>query len=147
MGTTGPNCAENVLCSYIEYETSGEGIHAAYAPQRERIKQAAQEAGRDPATICLIAVSKRQSVEKIRAAYAEGQRRFGENYVQELVQKAEELQDLSDIRWHMIGHLQSNKARLIAGLVERVHTVSSVKLAAELGRRVDLLAIVGPRIT
>jgi pyridoxal phosphate enzyme (YggS family) len=74
-------------------------------------------------------------VEKIRAAYEAGQRDFGENYVQELMEKVEQLRDLAGVRWHFIGHLQSNKARFVAGAVDRVHTVSSVKLAKELGRR------------
>lgn len=103
--------------------------------QRERIAAAAAAAGRDPDTVTLIAVSKRQSAASIRAAYDAGQRHFGENYVQELVEKAEALRDLGDIHWHFIGHLQSNKARFITGLVERVHTVSSVKLAVELGKK------------
>lgn len=103
--------------------------------QRARISAAATAVGRSPDAITLIAVSKRQSVESIRAAYEAGQRHFGENYVQELVEKAEQLGDLRDIRWHFIGHLQSNKARFITGLVERVHTISSVSLAVELGKR------------
>lgn len=103
--------------------------------QQERLKLAAERAGRDPADVTLIAVSKKQSAAKIRAAYDAGQRDFGENYVQELCAKAEELRDLSGIRWHFIGHLQSNKARFVTGLVDRIHTVSSVKLAEELGRR------------
>lgn len=103
--------------------------------QRARISAAATSVGRNPDTITLIAVSKRQSVENIRAAYDAGQRHFGENYVQELVEKAEQLRDLRDLRWHFIGHLQSNKARFVTGLVERVHTISSASLAVELGKR------------
>lgn len=83
-----------------------------------------------------MAVSKRHPVEAILEAYEAGQRDFGENYVQELVQKAEQLQDHPDIRWHMIGHLQSNKARFVAGLVHRIHTVDSFKLVSELAKRV-----------
>ncbi len=104
--------------------------------QRKRLADAARSAGRDPDDVTLIAVSKKQPVEAIREAYAAGQRDFGENYVQELVAKAEELATYADIRWHMIGHLQSNKARFVAGLVHRVHTVSSEKLARELEVRV-----------
>jgi len=111
-------------------------IESRLTQQRERILQAARRVGRDPNEIVLIAVSKKQSVEKIRAAYDAGQRDFGENYVQELVEKAEALHDLPDIRFHFIGHLQSNKVRFVVNRVERVHTVSSVKLAAELGKRV-----------
>lgn len=111
--------------------------------QRKRLADAARGAGRDPDEIILIAVSKKQSVEALREAYAAGQRDFGENYVQELLGKAQELAAFSDIRWHMIGHLQSNKARLIAGLVHRVHSVSSVKLALELGLRAERASLDG----
>ncbi len=104
--------------------------------QRARLAEAARAASRDPDAITLIAVSKKHDVDSILAAYAEGQRDFGENYVQELVQKAERLAAYPDIRWHLIGHLQSNKARFVARLVRSVHTVSSAKLATELGKRV-----------
>ena len=102
---------------------------------RARIQAAATAAGRDPATVKLIAVSKTHPAAAIREAYAEGQRDFGENYVQELLQKAEELRDLSDLRWHLIGHLQRNKARHVAQLVSLLHTVDSVELARELAKR------------
>lgn len=110
-------------------------LAARITEQRQRIRIAAERVGRDPDSVHLIAVSKRHSPESIRAAYEVGQRDFGENYVQELVGKAEALRDLGELRWHFIGHLQSNKARFITGLVERVHTVSSPKLADELGKR------------
>ncbi len=103
--------------------------------QRARLFRAAVLAGRSPDEVTLIAVSKKQSVASIREAYAAGQRHFGENYVQELVAKADELRDLRGIFWHMIGHLQSNKCRFVTGLVSRVHTVDTPELAAELGRR------------
>ncbi len=110
-------------------------IASRLAEQRERIFAAARASGRDPTSIQLIAVSKRHPVESIVAAYEAGQRDFGENYVQELVQKAEQLADYPDIRFHFIGHLQSNKVRFLTGLVDRIHTVSSVKLAGEIGKR------------
>src|SRR5581483_163345 len=81
----------------------------------------------------LIAVSKTVSIEKIREAYDAGQRDFGENYAQELVQKADALQ--KDIRWHFIGHLQSNKAKMVAPRAFMVHSVDSASLAKELGKR------------
>jgi len=112
-----------------------QSIFERLTAQRARLRAAAAIAGRDPSTIKLIAVSKRHSVEAIREAHAAGQRDFGENYVQELLDKARQLVDLPDIVWHMIGHLQSNKARHVAPLVHAVHTVSSVSLAAELGKR------------
>jgi len=102
---------------------------------RARLAAALKSAGRAPDSARLIAVSKFQPASAIRAAYAEGQRDFGENYVQELEQKAAELSDLSDLRWHMIGHLQRNKARSVAPLVSLIHTVHSVELAHELDKR------------
>jgi pyridoxal phosphate enzyme (YggS family) len=100
-----------------------------------RIRVAAEQAQRDPSRVRLVAVSKRQSVEKIRAAYAAGQRDFGENYAQELVEKHHALRDLPGLRFHMIGHVQRNKCAQLAGLVSAVHSVDSVRLARELGRR------------
>jgi pyridoxal phosphate enzyme (YggS family) len=102
---------------------------------RERIRSAAVGAGRDPASIRLLAVSKRQPVVALRAAYAEGQRDFGENYAQELLAKQAELADLPDLRWHMIGSLQRNKVTALAGTVSAVHSVDSLRLIEELGRR------------
>jgi PLP dependent protein len=102
---------------------------------RQRIRQAVRDCNRDPAKVHLIAVSKRQPGSAIREAYAAGQRDFGENYVQELRQKANELADLADLRWHMIGHLQRNKAKHVTEVVSVVHTVDSVELALELDRR------------
>jgi pyridoxal phosphate enzyme (YggS family) len=83
----------------------------------------------------LVAVSKLQSAEAIREAYALGQRDFGENYVQELSAKAEALADLPGLVWHFIGHLQRNKARHVARVAQVVHAIDSAELAAELGRR------------
>jgi PLP dependent protein len=105
------------------------------AKVRERIQRAAAEHGRDPARIRLLAVSKRQPASKIREAYAAGQRDFGENYAQELVSKQAELADLTDLRFHMIGHVQRNKVAALAGLVSAVHSVDSVRLVRELARR------------
>jgi PLP dependent protein len=105
------------------------------AAVRERIASAAQAAGRSAESVRLVAVGKGQPVEKIRAAFGAGQRDFGENYVQELGVKAAACVDLEGIRWHMIGHLQRNKARQIAGLVAMIHSVDSARLAEELGKR------------
>ncbi|HTM45555.1 MAG TPA: YggS family pyridoxal phosphate-dependent enzyme [Polyangiaceae bacterium] len=102
---------------------------------RDRIGEAARTAQRDPTSIRLIAVSKGQSSQKIREAYAAGQREFGESYVQELRGKAEELSDLPDLRFHLIGHLQSNKARYAAAHCECVHTIDSPALVLELAKR------------
>ena len=102
-----------------------------------RISQAARAAGRDPSEIRLVAVSKKMPPEAIREAYEAGQRLFGENYAQELASKADVLADLSDIEWHFIGHLQSNKARLVAPRAKAVHAVDGVGLARELARRAE----------
>ena len=107
------------------------------ASVRDRIDRAARAASRDPATVRLIAVSKTKPASAIREAYAAGQRDFGENYAQELVQKAEELSDLDELRWHFIGHLQSNKARFVAKVAHVVHTVDGPSLARELAKRVE----------
>jgi len=102
---------------------------------RMRIARAAHECGREPAKIRLVAVSKTKPPEAVRAAYAAGQRDFGENYVKELQLKAEALTDLTEIRWHVIGHLQRNKARPAVKLSAMIHTIDSTKLAEELGKR------------
>jgi PLP dependent protein len=102
---------------------------------RDRIVRAATAVGRDPATVRLIAVSKTKPSSAIREAYALGQRDFGENYAQELVQKAEELAELTELRWHFIGHLQTNKARFVVRVAHMVHTVDGPSLARELGKR------------
>jgi pyridoxal phosphate enzyme (YggS family) len=114
-------------------------ISEALAAVRARIDAAAVAAGRDPAEVQLVAVSKLQPAAAIREAWEAGQRDFGENYVQELVTKAEALGDLQGLRWHFIGHLQRNKARHVAAVAHIVHSVDSSALAGELGRRVEAL--------
>src|SRR5207244_12818933 len=84
----------------------------------------------------LVAVSKTHPPEAVRAAYAAGQRAFGESYAQELETKAASLSDLADVEWHFIGHLQTNKAKIVARRAHVVHTVDSPVLARELGKRV-----------
>ena len=86
-------------------------VAANLAAVRERIARAADRARRDPASIALVAVSKLHDAEAIRAAYDAGQRRFGENYVQELDEKVSALAALAEIEWHFIGHLQRNKVK------------------------------------
>jgi pyridoxal phosphate enzyme (YggS family) len=108
---------------------------------RGRIERAAMRAGRAPDAVRLIAISKGQPAAKIRAAHAAGQRAFGENYAQELKAKAVELADLDGLRWHFVGHLQSNKAKLVAPLAELVHTVDSDTLGRELVNRASGLRL------
>ena len=99
---------------------------------RERIASAARRAGRNPEEITLMGVSKTFPVERIREAYAAGLRVFGENRVQEFADKAGSLHDLADAEWHLIGHLQSNKAAKAAELFGAVDSVESVRLAEKL---------------
>jgi hypothetical protein len=102
---------------------------------RARIANAAAECGRVPGEIRLVAVSKTKPAQDVRAAYAAGQRDFGENYAQELAKKAAELADLSELSLHFIGHLQRNKVKLVLPHVSMIHTVDSPRLARELATR------------
>jgi pyridoxal phosphate enzyme (YggS family) len=111
------------------------GIAEGLAKVRDRIARAAEASSRDPNEIRLVAVSKTKPAAMIREAYELGQRDFGENYAQELAEKANELADLPDLRWHFIGHLQTNKAKLVAPVAHLVHTVDSPALAKELDKR------------
>ncbi len=86
----------------------------------------------------LVAVSKTKSVEEIRALYDLGQRDFGENYVQELIKKQEALP--ADIRWHFIGHLQSNKVKFLLPFVHLIQGVDSIKLLKEINKQAEKLA-------
>ncbi len=110
-------------------------VAAGLAAVRQRIARAAEACGRDPLAIALVAVSKTKPAAAVREAYAAGQRVFGESYAQELVTKAAELADLPGLEWHFIGHLQSNKAKLVAKVAKMVHTVDGALLARELGKR------------
>ena len=97
---------------------------------RRRLAAAARRAGRDPAGVRLVAVSKTVPVELIRQAVAAGQSLFGENYLQEARGKIEALGEAAS--WHFIGHLQSNKAKAAVGLFELIHGVDRLKLAEAL---------------
>src|SRR5579864_9335951 len=112
------------------------------AAVRERIARTAGRARRDPSGILLLAVTKVFPAAVIRDAYALGLRDFGENYVQELEGKAPELGGLDGARFHLIGHLQSNKAKKASELFQVIQTVDSVKLARRLnegGRPLDVM--------
>ena len=110
-------------------------VATALAAVQQRIERAAAACGRDPASVRLVAVSKTKPPQMVREAYAAGQRAFGENYAQELEAKAQALADLPDIEWHFIGHLQTNKAKIVARSAHVVHSVDGEALARELGRR------------
>lgn len=99
---------------------------------REEVAKTARRAGRDPSEIQLMAVSKTFPAEAVREAYTAGLRLFGENRVQEFAAKAEALRDLRDAKWHMIGHLQTNKSMKAAELFDEVDSVDSLRLAEKL---------------
>jgi pyridoxal phosphate enzyme (YggS family) len=105
------------------------------AAVRARLDAACRAAGRDPSAVTLVAVSKTFPSSAIREAYAAGQRDFGENYAQELRDKAKELADLSDIRWHYVGRLQTNKAKYVAPVAFRAHAIESAHEAEALSAR------------
>lgn len=123
-------------------------IAVALAAVRRRIANACARTGRSPDSVTLLAVSKVQPASAVREAYAAGQRLFGENRVQELVAKARDVADLPDVRWHMIGSLQTNKVRDLLAVpgLDLLHSMDRVRLADELqrelaraGRRLDVL--------
>src|SRR6202162_2027093 len=121
-------------------------IASNIASIHERIAAAARRAGRNPEDITLMAVSKTQPPEKIQEAYNAGLKIFGENRVQEFSNKIDALRDLHDAEWHMIGHLQTNKAAKTAELFRAVDSVDSLKLAEKLdaaartlGKKLDVL--------
>ena len=111
---------------------------------RERIDQACLRSGRNPAEVHLIAVSKVKPAQLVEAAFAAGQQLFGENYVQEFCDKAEQVE--APVSWHFIGALQTNKVKYLRGKVEMIHSVDRLALAQEidkqwrkLGKFVDIL--------
>jgi PLP dependent protein len=112
----------------------------------ERVDECARRAGRHSGDVALMAVSKTHPPERIREAYASGVKLFGENRVQEFASKAGALAELAEAEWHMIGHLQTNKAARAAELFDAVDSVDSVKLAEKLdtaaralGKRLSVL--------
>ncbi|MFT7299929.1 MAG: pyridoxal phosphate enzyme (YggS family) [Porticoccus sp.] len=98
----------------------------------QQIDNAANKIGRHPRDITLLAVSKGQSSTAIREAYRQGQRHFGENYLQEALDKQQQLADLTDIHWHFIGPIQSNKTRKVAKSFDWVHSIDRMKIAERL---------------
>ena len=112
-----------------EYDYISENIKSI----REKIDNAAQKAGRDPKDVLLLAVSKTVDVPRIKAAVAEGLDELGENHVQEIMEKYESMGP--DVKWHMIGHLQTNKVKYIIDKVKLIHSVESLKLAEEINKQ------------
>ncbi len=113
---------------------SNESIKSNLDAINERIKSAALDAGRDPSEIKLVAVSKTKPAEAVIEAAAAGAVIFGENYIQESIEKAETI-DNPDISWHFIGHLQSNKAKFAVKIFNLIHSVDSLKLAKEINKQ------------
>lgn len=117
------------------------GIAAALAANlaaiRARVDAACRRVGRDPSEVALLPVSKTKPPEVLRLAYAAGVRTFGENKVQEAKEKAEALSDLADLRWAVIGHLQTNKAKYVARFAHEFHALDSLRVAEALDRRLQ----------
>ncbi|WP_194757208.1 YggS family pyridoxal phosphate-dependent enzyme [Aliidiomarina indica] len=112
--------------------THAKSIATHLTQVRQQIAEAAARTNRTPESIALLAVSKTKPVSDIRAAYEYGQRLFGENYVQEGVEKIQQCQDLPDIQWHFIGPIQSNKTKDIAAHFAWVHSIDREKIARRL---------------
>ena len=98
----------------------------------QKIAEACKRAGRDTSEVSLITVSKTKPLEQLKEAYAAGSRDFGENKVQEMLDKIPQMP--SDVRWHMIGHLQRNKVKYIVDKVYMIHSVDSLRLAEEISK-------------
>ena len=105
------------------------------ASARERLRRALEDAGRSPTSATLLAVSKTKPAEILREAWQHGQREFGENYLQEALDKQAALEDLDGIVWHFIGPLQSNKTRAVAEQFAWVHSVDRLKIAKRLSEQ------------
>lgn len=115
------------------------------AAVRERIDKACVRAGRPPGSVRLLPVSKTVAEDRLRLAYEAGCRDFGENKVQEAYEKSQQMADLADARWAVIGHLQTNKAKFVARFAAEFHALDRLKLAQALdarlqaqGRRLDV---------
>lgn len=115
-----------------------EQLRQNLATVRQRIDQACEQAGRDPKDVRLLAVSKTHPAEFLRLAYAAGLRMLGENKIQEAYQKWQDLEDLTDLEWSVIGHLQTNKARYVARFASEFHALDSLRLAQVLDQRLTL---------
>ena len=111
-----------------------------YLEVLDKVSSGLDKAGRDRSECTLVAVSKTKPLELLKQAYEAGCRDFGENYVQELVDKIPQMPE--DIRWHMIGHLQTNKVKYLIGKTYLIHSVDTVKLAREIGKQSEKAGIV-----
>ena len=129
-------------------ELTGSEIAARFAALQEKVSAAAQRSGRAADAVSIVCVTKMHPASVAQAAYAAGLREFGENYVQEALAKQDELATstgeaiLEGAHWHLIGHLQSNKANIVAGRFAVIETVDSVKLGQRIGRAAETLGAV-----
>ncbi len=123
----------------IDYPTahSVEDFRCNLATVRARIDAACARVGRDPAGVRLLPISKTVPEDRIRQAYAAGCHEFGENKVQEAARKAELMADLADVRWSVVGHLQTNKAKVVARFASEFQALDSLRAAEALDRRLQ----------
>ncbi len=118
--------------------TTLDDLERNLAAVRARIAAAARRVGRDPSGVRLLPVSKTRSEAEIRLAYAAGCRELGENKPQEAFRKWEAMADLTDLRWSVIGHLQTNKAKLVARCAREFQALDSLRVATALDRRLQI---------
>ena len=118
--------------------TTVEDLQRNLAAVRTRIEEACRRCDRDPATVRLLPVSKTKPEASLRLAYAAGCRLLGENKVQEAHRKYEAMQDLHDLQWSVIGHLQTNKAKLVARFATEFQALDSLRVAQALERRLQI---------
>jgi pyridoxal phosphate enzyme (YggS family) len=128
----------------------GEGsivdVWQRYTAVQRDVAQSCKKAGRDPAEVQILSVSKGHTASAIRRLYAQGVRDFGESYVQEWLEKSKELSDLTDIRWHFIGHLQSNKVKFVFGRVYCIHSVDRMSLLTSLQKAAKMNSEAAQRV-
>ncbi|HZW99895.1 MAG TPA: YggS family pyridoxal phosphate-dependent enzyme [Trueperaceae bacterium] len=117
--------------------TTGEELAENLRAIQDRIAAACRRVGRDPGEVELLPVSKTVPAERLRLAYVAGARKLGENKVQEAREKAQALSDLADLRWAVIGNLQTNKAKYVARFAHEFHALDRLKVAEELDRRLQ----------
>ena len=129
-----------------EMTTERQQIEPNLALVEARIAQAAARSGRNADAVKLVVVSKGRSAQAIQAAYQAGVREIGENRVEEALPKQDQLAHIEDLHWHMVGHIQSRKAKLVAPNFDWVHSIDRLKIARvlnrqahELGRRLRVL--------
>ena len=130
--------SDQPVSSAARHASTADEFRANLAAVRARIEAACQRAGRDPATVRLLPVSKTVDEARMRLAWEAGCREFGENKVQEAAHKAEAMPDLPGVRWSVIGHLQTNKAKLVARFADEFQALDSLRVAEALDRRLQV---------